>query len=114
MTMMLEHGQTVDDVLEEIVRRIVEAVHPEKIILFGSYARGNPNEHSDLDLMVVAPSDAPRWQRTKPILKALRGVLFPKDIVWYTPDEIEDWRGVPSSLVGYALQEGRVLYEKPA
>jgi len=114
MTMLLDDEQTVEDVLQEIVRRIVEAVHPDRIILFGSYARGEPNEHSDLDIMVVAPSEAPPWKRTKPILTALRGILFPKDVVWYTPEEIDDWRGVRSHLVSRVMDEGRLLYEKPA
>jgi predicted nucleotidyltransferase len=103
-----------DAILQEMVRRIVEAVHPDKIILFGSYARGEADENSDLDLMVVAPSEAPRWKRTKPVLQALRGVLFPKDIIWYTQEEINDWRGVRSHLVSRVMDEGRLLYEKPA
>jgi len=113
MTMLLEGEQTVEEVLREIVRRIVEAVHPDKIILFGSYARGEANEHSDLDLLVIGPSAVPRWKRTKPVLKALRGILFPKDIIWYTPEEIDDWQSVPSHLISRVMNEGRLLYEKP-
>ena len=114
MTMLLDDEQTVEDVLQEIVRRIVEAVHPDRIILFGSYARGEPNEHSDLDIMVVAPSEAPPWKRTKPILKALRGILFPKDVVWYTPEELDWWADEPAHLVNTVLREGRVVYAGPA
>jgi predicted nucleotidyltransferase len=108
--MVLEGKQTVEDVLQEIVRRIVEAVHPDKIILFGSYARGEANEHSDLDLMVIAPSDAPPGKRTKPILKALRGILFPKDVVWYTQEELDEWADEPGHFVSNVLHEGRVVY----
>ncbi|MCE5240725.1 nucleotidyltransferase domain-containing protein [bacterium] len=110
----IEGDRTVEEILQEIVARIVDAVHPDKIILFGSYARGEANEHSDLDLMVIAPSDTPPGKRTKPILRALRGILFPKDVVWYTPQEMDEWRGVRSHLVGRVLQEGRLLYEKSA
>lgn len=101
-----------ETVIQEMVRRIVEAVHPDKIILFGSHARGEAGPDSDVDLMVVAPSSDPRYKRTKPILKALRGLLFPKDIVWYTPDEIARWAGEPAHFVRNVLQEGRVVYAR--
>lgn len=100
--------------LEEVVGRIVEAVHPDRVILFGSYARGDADENSDVDLLVIAPSDAPRWKRTKPILKALRGLLFAKDVVWYTPDEMERWAEEPAHFVSTVLREGRVLYAATA
>jgi predicted nucleotidyltransferase len=100
----------VEAALEEIVRRIVEAVHPDQIILFGSHARGDADRDSDLDLLVVAPSETPRWQRAKPIYRALRGMVVPKDIIWYTPQEIEDWRGVTSHFVNTVLREGKVVY----
>ncbi len=113
MTTAVTDSRDVEEILQEMVRRIVEAVHPDKIILFGSYARGEANENSDIDLMVVAPSDAPLHRRTGPVLRALRGILFPKDVIWYTPEEIDDWRGVRSHLVSRVMDEGRLLYEKP-
>lgn len=60
-------------VLDEIVRRVVEAVHPDKIILFGSHARGDAGPDSDLDLLVVTPSEEPRLHRAAPAYRALRG-----------------------------------------
>ncbi len=113
---MTEMSQTTDTkaVLEEMVRRIVAAVHPDKIILFGSHARGDAGPDSDLDLMVVAPSDRPRWRRTKPVLVALRGMRFPKDIVWYTQEELDEWADEPSHFVSTVLSEGRVVYARQA
>ena len=109
----IRDDRDVEEILQEMVRRIVEAVHPDKIILFGSHARGQAGPDSDVDLMIIAPSEAPRHRRTGPILRALRGILFPKDIVWYTQEEIDDWRGVRSHLVSRVMDEGRLLYEKP-
>lgn len=100
--------------LEEIVRRIVETVHPNRILLFGSSARGEANEHSDLDLLIVVPSDLPRHRRSIPIYRALSDVPIPMDILVYTPDEIRDWANVPQAFVTTAVREGRVLYEVAA
>lgn len=98
--------------LDEVVSRIVKAVDPERIVLFGSHARGSGRPDSDLDLLVVMDSPLPRHRRVIPILKALSGVMIPKDVVAYTPAEIEEWRGVPESFITSILTEGRTLYAK--
>jgi predicted nucleotidyltransferase len=94
------------------VRRILKVVRPQKIILFGSRARGDSNPHSDYDILVVAPSRLPRWERTPKIYKALAGLGVPKDVVWWTPKEIKEWRSVESHFITTAIQEGKILYEK--
>ncbi len=101
-----------ETVLAEIVRRLVEAVDPDRIVLFGSRARGDSRPDSDLDLLIVKDSAEPRHRRVVPAYRALRGLGIPKDIVWYTPQELADWAGVVNHLVRRALNEGRVLYEK--
>jgi len=101
------------DILDEIVSRICEAVHPDRIVLFGSHAREEGGPGSDLDILVVAPSSLPRWKRTPALYRRLAGLGVPKDIVWWTPQEIEEWRGVRSHFITTAVREGRVLYEKP-
>ena len=98
--------------LDEVVSRIVRAVDPERIVLFGSHARGSGRPNSDLDLLVVMDSPLPRHRRVIPILKALAGVMIPKDVVAYTPAEIEEWQGVPESFITSILTEGRTLYAK--
>jgi len=65
-------------------------VNPDKIILFGSYATGNPNENSDLDLFVIKETDFPRPQRTVQVRKMLYGSMVPIDLIVYTPKEIEE------------------------
>lgn len=94
------------------VDRILKAVRPLKIILFGSRARGDSNPRSDYDILIVAPSTLPRWRRTPKIYKELMGIRVPIDVIWWTPGEIRSWRNVPFHFINTVLGEGRVLYEK--
>ena len=102
------------DKVEEIVERIRRVVDPERIILFGSRARGTARPESDYDLLIIAPSDQPRWRRTVPLYRALAGMGAPKDILWWTPEEVEEWQGVRSHFISTVLREGKVLYERLA
>ena len=104
---------TFKSAIERITERIVEHFHPQLVILFGSHARGDARDDSDLDLLIIAPSDEPRWHRTVPVYRLLAGMGVPKDIVWWTPEEIAEWRGVKSHFITRVLREGKVLYEKP-
>ena len=101
-----------EDLLEEIVRRLVEAVDPDRIILFGSRARGDARPDSDIDLLIVKDTDQPVYRRTIPAYRALSGLGVPKDIIWRTPAEVEDWSAVPTYVTTAAVKEGKVLYEK--
>ena len=97
--------------VQEIVRRIVETVHPEKIILFGSLAREDARPESDLDLLVIAQSQEPRYRRSAPLYGILSDIFIPMDILVYSPEEVEEWSGVRQAFVTTAIREGRVLYE---
>ncbi|MBI3693949.1 MAG: nucleotidyltransferase domain-containing protein [Acidobacteria bacterium] len=99
-------------VLAEIVRRLVEAVDPDRIILFGSRARGDYRPDSDVDLLLVKASALPPHRRVIPAYQAMAGLLVPTDILWRTPEEIDDWSQVSTHFTTRAVQEGRVLYEK--
>ena len=98
--------------IEEIVRRIVEGVDPEKVILFGSYAYGEPDEDSDIDILVIKDMNMPRYRRGTEIKQYLRGMKIPIDIVVYTREEIEEFQGVKTSFINQIVEEGRVLYER--
>lgn len=100
--------------LEEIVTRIVEHFQPQRLILFGSHARREARVESDFDLLIIAPSNELRWRRTVPVYRLLAGLGVAKDILWWTPEEIAEWRDVKSHLIHRALQEGEVLYERAA
>ncbi len=106
-------AKTVDqELLEEVVKRIVRSADPEKIILFGSYAYGEPHDSSDLDILVVKPTDLPRYKRSVPIYRALADLLIPMDILVYTPQEIDVWKDVPQAFITRILKKGKVVYEK--
>lgn len=99
--------------ISKIVHRIKNNYSLEKIILFGSYAYGQPEEDSDLDLLVVVKkSDLPRHKRAREIRKRLWGLIdTPKDILVYTEDEIEEWKEVEQAFITKVMNHGRVLYE---
>jgi uncharacterized protein len=101
-----------DTVLNEAVRRLVKGVDPQKILLFGSRARGDCQPDSDVDILIIGDSDEPRHVRETKAYKTLRGLGVPKDVLWFTPDEVAEWRGVVNHVIWSALREGRVLYEK--
>ena len=98
--------------MDEIVRRIVATVHPHKIVLFGSRARGDARQNSDIDLLVIADSNEPRYRRSRPLYGALRDIMISMDIVVYTPDEVEEWSEVRQAFVTTAVREGKALYEE--
>lgn len=98
----------------ELVRQVVRAAAPQKILLFGSRARGDHRPDSDIDLLVIKESRLPRPQRAAAIQNALAKLLLPVDmeVMVYTPAEAEEWSEVRQAFVTTALREGKVLYEK--
>ena len=96
--------------LDEIVRRIVEAVEPEKIILFGSAARGETGSHSDVDLLVVAQG-GDRWDVAAKVYERLAGVGVPVDAVLVRPTDLERYGNSLGLVYRPALAEGRIVYE---
>lgn len=99
------------ELLQEIVRRLVEQFQPEQIILFGSQAWGEPSPDSDIDLLVIVKdSSLPPAQRAMLAHRALRGLGVAKDVLVKTRGEIERYRSVPASLEAEILERGRRLY----
>ena len=98
--------------LDWLVERIREGYEPEKIILFGSLARGDTHEDSDIDLIIVKDTDASYGERVKELLPVLRGLLVGADIVIYTPEEYESGKKARWGLVRDVERDGRVLYER--
>jgi predicted nucleotidyltransferase len=99
------------DALAEVVHRIIQAVHPEQILLFGSQAWGQPNEESDIDLLVVlGTSSEPGYRREREVYRSLRGIRLPIEVVVRTRDEMIRAGRVPTSLERQALDRGRLLY----
>ena len=98
-------------ILAEIVRGIRAVGNPQKIVLFGSRARGNAGPDSDYDIFVIEDSDEPRWTRSVKYYGALSCLPVAKDVVVWTPAEVEEWSTARSCLATIALREGRLLYE---
>ena len=99
------------EILQEATRRIVSAVNPERIMLFGSHAWGQPNEDSDIDLLVIlAQSDQPAYRRATEIYRILRGIKLPIEVVVRTREEINRVLTVKTSLERKILEQGRVLH----
>ncbi len=96
--------------LRDIVVRVTAAVHPSRIILFGSAARGELGWNSDLDLLVIMPEGSHRRRTAQEVFRALRGIGTPKDIVVVTERDVVEYGGNPSLVMKPALEEGLVLY----
>src|SRR2546430_17704511 len=96
--------------LEELVQRIVKAVYPLRIILFGSAARGEMGPDSDLDVLVVMPDGIHRWETAQLIRHHLVGLGFAKDILVVTESDVERHRANPYLIIKPALDEGKELY----
>jgi predicted nucleotidyltransferase len=102
-----------DEFLKEVVKRIVDTVNPLKIILFGSYAYGEPKRGSDIDILVVMRNDIKsRREIASEIYGSLCGILIPKDIVVATLDDINNWKNVPHAFITKIVKKGKVIYER--
>ena len=105
-------GPVTEEVLAEIVRRIVTALHPEKVILFGSYVYGTPSDDSDVDLLVILNSRARPVDRYLAVSRLLRPRPFPLDILVKTPEEITQALQKGNDFIREIMSQGRVLYER--
>jgi len=94
---------------KQIVERL-KPLNPEKIILFGSYAYGTPNEDSDLDICVVRKEYKNKWEDKRKIRKALSSVDMPKDILNPKIDEFEFYKNEINSVYYDADKKGIVLW----
>ena len=98
--------------LEEISQRIVDAFQPEKVVLYGSYADGEPTLDSDVDLLVVMESDEPMARRIWRVAEAAQVRFLPMDLLVYTPAEIAEQIAKGDCFIAEILAKGRVLYQR--
>ena len=98
--------------IQVAVGRIAENFFPEKIILFGSYARGEATQHSDIDLLVVLSEVANKHEKAVEIRRIWSDFPVSKDIVITTPQEIDEYGQMVGRVLQPALREGKVLYER--
>jgi predicted nucleotidyltransferase len=98
--------------VQNAIKRIVEVSRPRKLILFGSYVRGNMNLNSDLDILVVTGDDIenPRKESVR-IRRALKGIVMSMDILVVPESKLEELINVPGLIYREAMRDGEVVYE---
>ena len=100
------------DMLPEAIERLVAGFDPLRIIVFGSYARGDAQPESDLDLLVVVAHLGDKRETAVGMIKALRGLRAAIDVVPTDPDEIARRGETPGDVLRSALREGKAVYER--
>jgi uncharacterized protein len=103
----------IEDKLQQVTRRIVETFNPQRIIVFGSHAYGQPTPESDVDLLIIMESDERPAMRATRISKLLRPRPFPMDIMVRTPEEIQQRLKMGDYFIREIIERGQVLYERP-
>lgn len=97
--------------IQQAVARLVAAANPSKVILFGSYARGDATEDSDLDLMVIEREVANKFDEMVRLRQTLRPLRIPVDVLVYSQNYVDEWGHLPGTALYWALHEGKVLHE---
>lgn len=97
--------------IQQAVERLVAAANPCKVILFGSYARGDASEDSDLDLMVIEQQLEHKFNEMVRLRQVLRPLRIPVDVLVYSQDYVNEWGHLPGTVLYWALHEGKVLHE---
>lgn len=105
---------SIRDTIAEMVRRIVVRFNPERVIVFGSHARGTAGPNSDADLLVVMHPNGSKRARAVEIYGLLAGMGVSKDVIVVTPEESDAYRDAPGTVIQTARQEGTVLYDRAA
>ena len=100
------------ELLDEITKRLVESIHPERIYLFGSHAAGNAEDDSDVDLLIVVPDTNQSCHDLALKGRAnMRDLIIPMDLILCTHSEIEKWENVKCTLIYTVMRKGKLLYE---
>ena len=108
----LKHETTMvtTEKLEAAIHILSEATRQARIVLFGSYARGDASEDSDLDLLVIEPQVEDRAKEMVRLRRLLRPLRIPADILVYSSEEVARWGEQPGSALYWALREGKVVH----
>lgn len=101
-----------DEDIRHVAAQLAEAANAERVILFGSYARGEATDESDVDLMIIAENELPRFKRTRTLYGLMKPHPFAMDLVVYTPSEIEKGRRSSHSFVSRVLEDGKTVYAR--
>ncbi|MCR4441392.1 MAG: nucleotidyltransferase domain-containing protein [Peptococcaceae bacterium] len=99
-------------IVQSMAERIVNAFSPEKIIVFGSWARNEATKDSDIDFLVITSYKGSKRDIQVAMRRELKGFGIPKDVIVASKEEIEQKKDLPGYIYGTALKEGRVVYER--
>jgi predicted nucleotidyltransferase len=100
------------DSIRELTKKIVQTYHPERVVLFGSYAYGTPTVDSDVDLLVILPHEGKSSRKAVEILNAVNP-HFPVDLLVRTPEQVRQRVAWSDFFLREVLKKGKVLYEAP-
>jgi len=109
----LATSEITPELIDYIVQKIIKGIDPEKIILFGSYARGDYSKHSDLDLFIIKDGDHESRMMRRVVDDLLWGRMFPVDLFVRKTEEVEwNFRAKNPFYIHHIFKHGKVLYEK--
>jgi len=99
-----------EEMLQEIIRRVVEIAEPQRVILFGSAARGDMSSNSDVDLLVIKGGEFDYYGLMGDIYMNLHGVGQGVDVILATPEQVDKYQNTHCLVIAPALREGREVY----
>jgi predicted nucleotidyltransferase len=106
--------EVTDEVLADMVEAIVCEVDPDRVYLFGSHARGDARQDSDVDLLIIVREpfgpEHNRFQEINRVYRALSSFRIPNDVLLYSSDEFAKWSQSLNHVVGRCSREGKLLY----
>ncbi len=108
-----QRKRTPQEAIEDVVRQIAQKFHLRTIILFGSYAYGNPHPESDVDLLVVMDKPTKETQQAIRITQSLERDWFGLDLIVCTPEKLKNRIALGDSFLRQIIRKGKVLYEAP-
>lgn len=96
--------------IDKLIQRIVTRIQPQKVMIFGSYAKGTATIKSDLDIFVIKETELPMANRADDLAPMLSHALIPVDVHIYTPEEVEEYSQEPFSFVSSILKSGKTVF----
>lgn len=97
--------------IDRLIERIVARIQPQKVIIFGSYAKGTATINSDLDIFVIKKTELPMANRADDLTPILSNSLVPVDVHVYTPEEVEEYGREQFSFVNSVLKSGKTVFD---
>jgi len=95
-----------------LIDRIVTRIQPQKVIIYGSYAKDTATSKSDLDILVIKETELPMANRANDLKPILSNSLVPVDVHIYTPEEVAEYGQEPFSFINCILNSGKIVFEK--